>query len=86
MIVETFALVIFLLTILSPTGFSGSDSGFVCTLVTLTLTWSVQALKRCWSRCLTFTHSPQALHFVSYSTTKCKSSDDGGMADSGTRE
>lgn len=89
-IVEVFAFEIFLLTrleaIFSSKGFSGSDSGFVSTLLTLTLIWSVQALEMCWSRCLTFTHSPQALHFVSCSATKSKSSDDGGVTDLGTRE
>ena len=70
--------------ILSSKGFSGCDRGFVSTLPTLMLTWSAHAPERCWSRCLTFTHSPQALHFVSCSAMKSRSSDDGGVADSGT--
>ena len=86
--VDVFEADTFLLTrvdaILSSKGFSGSDRGFVSTLLTVTLTWSVHELERCWSRCLTFTLSPHTLHFVSCSAIRSRSSADGDVADSGT--
>lgn len=57
---------------------------FVTTVLTLMLMWSLHALERWSARYFTITLSPQALHFVSCSAMKSRSSCDGDLTDSRT--